>query len=1301
MNPETLTSLRDKATQESHFSQACLMLCDVSDFVKVANNHDRLLGFKNGSERTKLWFEHIFTRIVQDIEANGGLVVQLIGDAVVACFDIQNARQAVLCALSIKAEFEKNSSERLLAKIKTAVCVDRYSIHSTSDGTNKEIQTIVGEGFLASLKAIQRAEKHDVVANSNLLELCKKNNFNLRTTKLDGDFFRLHEHPDLLNQSPKATTISTVSRKSNEIKLLTILYLEAAIQKTSEGAIQLLDRICKELIPITEPFSAKLSGLCETEKGFRFQYVFGSIKSEFDEVERAIQFVTLAKETIQQIEGVQHTRASLGYGHSWQGEQHSPGKSFFSVHGREINLAARLLEKTDENCIYITENAYSQLSDQDGIIDKGLSYIRGEEREIRFFSVPPSYNPFTTKQIINRAFGRDTELRFLLRIIKEARDAKRKCILEISGSAGVGKSTLLKEITTHLRSDQQVIIELRANPNTQAFPYAIVYPLLSGLAKLRRIHHFESWAESQLYNNFTLFPLLCLINAITPYRFKHNEELGELTLDVKTKATIDLCSALVEKLSPKDSFTLVVEDLQFFDALSIQLLQKILKSEVLKSCIYTIRAEPGNRRTKDLRDKLQELGPGLRQFHLGNLNPSTTEQFLRGYFSNDLIPNPLIDAVFKLSSGNLMLITAFLKRIETDGTVIKLTDGSLQIDYDKLEHLSSIPTSLEHAIQTRIDLLVEPHRQVLYNCAIFKSPFKFTELQNSFSYNNKRALTHSIQYLLKEHILRIVRLDDHNEYIQFEHQLIEQCIYDRIPSEERKTMHHKYATWLENNVTSNRLTLDNMRLIRLAAQYKWAGQLNKAAPLTRSAVFFAFEIGALDSAMEHINTLLQWYEKTLLTPQSTLEIALLMEKKARIYSARGNLTSAIEQYKRTLDQLEYPHPDCSNDSIDKVTEMFIDIYRKGIANKQSKSKTRYATLEEELAIRVYTTIGELYFYQGTSQVGHLYLLAGVSSSSNLIFTSADLVKAYTGCVILAQILGQDIWIEHFKELSYSSLTLITQESEKYKATAYVNHRLGYMEYSAGKFDNAFRMLQTAIEAAQAGSEYYIQILASASIVTIRVAQGRFEEALIYYAKYEKLANKFASNYLNIFHQYSLVNQKVYCLAALGRFNEAHETLEKLERIAREMNFPQVLLLAVARGKLMLLYKSQRWREARSLAVSMAKNLTPDIYEKAYLFTCVSLPAEVLTEAEFQDCTLTYDENRIRETLVEIMETVKQKFPLAEPTYLILKAQLEIKKKKSRNHVRKLLQRAIQQSENSGQLVESKKANILLLHLEKK
>jgi len=1296
MNPKSATAAASPKPGEGTQTSAFVMICDVSEFVKIASTHRLFFGPRIGAEKTRLWLDQVFDCILSSIDQHQGQTIQFIGDAIVAHFPESAAKHVIACAQEIRQACRHIQAGQLanqFTQIKTGIALGLFSTYRPAHIEELPLSMASGPAVGQALRALQLAGPNDIVCDNNVVHALRRLNADVATSRSNEGFHLVSpQHETRPVPSPEPEPADTPGlQERNEIKLLTILYIEYCFDTPEQMQAGWLNERFTRLDTLSRTHNASLIGACQTLKGLRVQLAVGHLKSELNDVELAVQLATQVQSRT--------TRSAIGYGHAWQGRYGGKQLKLFNAHGGEVNLAARVLEKSAQGHIHLTEQASQQLNDALPLIELAEVPIKGEADPVRTFRIPLPHEVNHQRELQHNALhGRSHELEQVLGLLACARTTGEPCVIEITGDAGVGKSTFVRSVQSRLNLQGQITIELRANPYSRLLPYTIAFPLLVELSKLYQASSPEAWLTDTFQFEPTIAGWLGLIGLITPLKIKPSDFAQQARPEVKTRAIAHIFSTLIEKANQDFKLVLIIEDFQWYDNASVQLLlDEVLNKKGYQS-IYTIRTSGEDPETTELLARLKQIKSRRHAITLSKFQTGETALFLARWFEVEAIPGPLIEALQRLSDGNLLLLSTLIQRLLQENIVRKFNNARLDIDFRRLEQFSAIPVNLEHAVQTRIDLLDAQHRQLLAHCSIFKTAFTASELCDAFSYPNPTELEQALQLLEQHKLIKPATSILGQHQFRFEHQVIEQCVYDRIPFEERRKLHKKFAAWLEGQMQKVGDGARNRLTVRLAAQYDSAGQLDKAFPLSQRAADYAFEVGALDDALQRLNNLIKWHESGLLPGSSEFELASWLEKKAQVYFAQGQLYDARSEYQKALSHTGHYKPMPGKVSAIKVKVNLGLIYIRGQLPAVLTRHKRPATAESLLALRIYTCLSELEFYTGGGEIGHLYLVRAIEIVDQYHVNTGDLAKAYAGCAILTQIYGRHRWTRYFIEQTHRSLNVITDEKEKLRADAHINHRLGYMAYASGQFELARTLSKKSVEAARLSHEFQTELLATSSFVTGYNAHGRFEDALIAYAGYEELAKKYASSYFNIFHQYGLLNQRIYALAMLGRFPEAREAMAFLEKTAVELNFNAVSMMSVQRCKLMLLYREEDWPRARQQALQMATTIRVDAEEKAYLNTCISLPLEVLLEADQQHYPLNKAEEAMTKRLLERLEKAQQRFELTTPVYLILKAQYLIRHGKKGLAVRKLLHKARHLAVRNGQLVEQHKAERLLSKL---
>ena len=110
---------------------------------------------------------------------------------------------------------------------------------------------------------------------------------------------------------------------------------------------------------------------------------------------------------------------------------------------------------------------------------------------------------------------------------------------------------------------------------------------------------------------------------------------------------------------------------------------------------------------------------------------------------------------------------------------------------------------------------------------------------------------------------------------------------------------------------------------------------------------------------------------------------------------------------------------------------------------------------------------------------------------------------------------------------------------------------------------------------------------------------------------------------------------------------------------------------------------------------MCKELRVDAEEKAYLNTCISLPLEVLLEAEQHGPPLSSEEEVAVKYTLKKLDNAQRRFQISTPVYLILKTRVLMRKSKCTLCAKRNLTKASHLAASSGQVIEQRMAKRLL------
>jgi DNA-binding NarL/FixJ family response regulator len=394
--------------------------------------------------------------------------------------------------------------------------------------------------------------------------------------------------------------------------------------------------------------------------------------------------------------------------------------------------------------------------------------------------------------------GRRDELDFLRDAFDRACDGRPQ-LITIEGDAGIGKSRLIDEFTA-AHSGETIVARGSCSEHVRT-PYL---PFLNVLSTLER-----RAAE----------------RAFDPHRDRSNLE---------DKAEFFAASAsIVQRAARKKPVIAIVEDLQWADSASLELLTYLLHGLGDARAITLV----------SLRSENAAANAGLAAFRLQVARSRSTPIRLRGLSRNELrclvtarlacgVPNAgIVGQIERLSEGN-PLFAEELSRIASDGRLNLAVDS---------------PISVDAVLSERFAPLSQRDRFVLVRAAIVGRAFDAAFVARIAGVAHEVALA-VLQRAVEAHL--VVPDSDRPDGFRFRHALIRQALADRLVVGLAAPLHARIAEELERNDPNN--------LAALAYHWSAARVADKARDYNERAAEAASRVYAYRDAIAFYGSALQW-----------------------------------------------------------------------------------------------------------------------------------------------------------------------------------------------------------------------------------------------------------------------------------------------------------------------------------------------------------------------------------------------------------------------------------------------------------
>ncbi len=439
-------------------------------------------------------------------------------------------------------------------------------------------------------------------------------------------------------------------------------------------------------------------------------------------------------------------------------------------------------------------------------------------------------------QITQKLYGRESELNQLLAAFEavnadsqhlgeastaQTSDQKIAKLILISGYAGIGKSVLVREIYKPVTARNGIFIAGKYDQYHQDLPYSAVnqalnefcnYVLTESEANLEQWRHkIQQAVEDNGQVLVDFIPNLQLI-------IGKQKEIAQLNAIESQRRFNLVFQRFIEAVCTwEHPLVIFLDDLQWADAASLNLLNLLINNETLSHCLII-----GAYRNNEVGDDhpFNEIIHAVRQHHTGvelELNPLNQEQILHliaeSLSSSVTDCEPLANLVYLKTQGNPFFTIEFLKSIYRQGLlyfdVVTVGDG-LGTWHWQLDEIAACNIS-DNVIDLMVDeikRLNKLSKDLLQVAACIGNTFDLAILVVLFD-NDVEHILDGLSSLLKIRLILPLsqrhlscqingKISDKAQYKQarkikfrFSHDRIQQAAYSLLEPQEKQIIHFR------------------------------------------------------------------------------------------------------------------------------------------------------------------------------------------------------------------------------------------------------------------------------------------------------------------------------------------------------------------------------------------------------------------------------------------------------------------------------------------------------------------------------
>ncbi len=384
--------------------------------------------------------------------------------------------------------------------------------------------------------------------------------------------------------------------------------------------------------------------------------------------------------------------------------------------------------------------------------------------------------------------GRDGEMQLLASLLHDARKGAGKTLI-VSGEGGVGKTRILTEAAAKARQDGWNVVTGRAYTVETGIPYALFSDALLPFMK-----SLEPGALAVLTRGGTA-ELSYLFPALGSSGDRERAGAGMDASDFKARLLWNF-SQFLGRLAAKQPLCLVLENLQWADASSLELLhfvaRQIPSHPIALLVSYNSAERDTNPVLRSTEQSLVKLGVA-EQVRVEPLSHADVAAVINKMFGVDTSSITQFTALlYGWTRGNAFFIEETLKWL-VESKVLHQQDGRwVGWEVESLQ----LPPNVRDAVESRIDRLSPQARDLANLAAVVGTHLTFDQIA-AISPLRENDLADSLDELVTQRVFSESAPGEPPAY-DFAHPILQQVAYSSLGTARARMLHASVAEALES-----------------------------------------------------------------------------------------------------------------------------------------------------------------------------------------------------------------------------------------------------------------------------------------------------------------------------------------------------------------------------------------------------------------------------------------------------------------------------------------------------------------------
>lgn len=666
--------------------------------------------------------------------------------------------------------------------------------------------------------------------------------------------------------------------------------------------------------------------------------------------------------------------------------------------------------------------------------------------------------------------GREKELQRLENYLNDAISNKRGSTIFITGEAGIGKTELIIQFKDKVLSKYHKIRFATAccsELTGRSDPYLPFFTILDELIiteKGKGAKRFSKFIKIVRDIAPEWVQVIPVAGSLISASWKTGQQIKKeffLSKAVVEKDKIDRDNVfrqytkIIESISESNTLILVLEDLQWADVSSVDLLFHLARNidgyPILIIGTYRpSEIEVKQHRIKEIKAEMDRYKI-CHEISIGLLSKKNLVKYLNNEFPKNVFNADFIDFLYNTTRGNPLFIVEVVNLLKERGVLVQ-KDDLWQIT-EKLTDID-IPPSIMGVINKRIEYLKDNIQRVLKYASVEGERFTTVTLSKLLNWK-ELPLLEKLDVL--ENIHRLIEkletegaLKESGMLYQFTHSLVRKAFYDSLNVRQKQILHKKLGEILEVEYQDN---IDEI-VTQLAVHFEKAEEFEKAAKYRLMSAVKANNLYCIEEAIKDCEDGIELLNKLDKSGENVRRKIDLLLELGRARELNNDWDYAWEEYEKAQGLAK------KIDDQKRISDVYYGYGR--ISHKKGEYERAIDSLNRSLEIK--KNLGD--------KIGISALLEIIGI--NCIYFQNRLFDAM---------------------VNFKMSLIIKDELEDELGKARLLQRIGTVYYKLGENDEAFTNLEKALSIAVKYDDPYVQALSLSGIAGIHLARGEWEKAL--------------------------------------------------------------------------------------------------------------------------------------------------------------------------------------------------------------